>query len=421
MSIQTVNLAPTVEIITIGDEILIGQTIDTNSAWMAKKLNENGFQIIQITTIQDNEQVIIEAIQLAFSRVQIVLMTGGLGPTKDDVTKNALCSYFNTTLEFNKEVEATIRALFVNRPEVLNELTLSQAFVPASATVIQNKRGSAPATWFDQGGKILVSMPGVPFEMEWVMSQEVLPRLALKYETPAFLHKTVVVVGIPESTLALRLEKWEENLPKFIRLAYLPSVGLVKLRLSGLLSDRKKLEEGFEHELVKLRAFLGSSIFAEEDIKPEEYIGRLLREKGLWIATAESCTGGNIAHQITSVSGCSEYFLGSVVAYKNEVKTQQLNVSMDTLRNFGAVSREVVEEMAEGVRENLHSDIGVAVTGIAGPNGASDGKPVGTVWIGVCNAEKHISRRFQFGMNRKRTIEMATLTAFMLIKELLEE
>ncbi len=412
---------PLVEIITIGDEILIGQIVDTNSAWMAKALNKEGFRICQISTVSDNEKHIEKAIDAAFKRADIVLMTGGLGPTKDDITKQTLCAYFHTELVHNQEVLDNINDLYASRAKVLNPLTLSQAYVPASATVIQNRRGSAPVTWFERKGKILVSMPGVPSEMEWVMSHEIIGRLCKHFKTPALLHKTVLVAGIPESTLASQLDEWETNLPDFLKLAYLPSFGLVKLRLSGFLPDRKALETAIETQLVQLRSILGTYIFAEEDCSPEAYIGQLLKAKGLTIATAESCTGGNIAHRLTSISGSSDYFMGSIVAYQNAVKMQQLGVSEESLRTVGAVSREVAEEMAEGVRNRLHTDIGIAVTGIAGPSGATDGKPIGTVWIGVCNSDKIISRKFQFGKIRKNNIEASTLMAFTLIKELLED
>lgn len=411
---------PLVEIITIGDEILIGQIVDTNSAWMARELNKDGFRVQQITTISDDESAILKAVDGAFSRANIVLMTGGLGPTKDDITKQTLCTYFNTQLVHNQAVVDNIREVFAHRGNVLNPLTLGQAMVPASATIIQNKRGSAPVTWFDKKGKVLVSMPGVPFEMEWVMSNEVLPRLRERFNAPALMHKTVLVVGISESALAMKLADWEDNLHECLKLAYLPSPGLVKLRLSGFLPDAIELEAIIEAELVKLRALLENAILAEEDAPVEEVIGKLLKEKGLWIATAESCTGGNLAKQITNVSGSSTYFKGSVVAYQNEVKMQELGVSEETLRDFGAVSQETVEEMAEGIRKKLNTDLGVGISGIAGPTGATEGKPVGTVWISVCNQDKSLTRRFQFGTSRKRNVELATLNAFAMIKECLE-
>jgi nicotinamide-nucleotide amidase len=413
--------APTVEIITIGDEILIGQVVDTNSAWMAKELNKKGFQVIHIATVSDEERSILNVIDQAFSRSDVVLMTGGLGPTKDDITKQTLCTYFNTKLVYSTKVEQDIRELFSTRPHILNELTLNQAYVPETATVLTNRCGTAPVTWFEHQGKILVSMPGVPSEMESAMSNDVLPRLTTYFQTPTLIHKTIVVVGIPESTLAMKIAEWENQLPTCLHLAYLPAASIVRLRMSGTLEDRSKLETILEEETFKLRNILGKSIFAEEDITPEVVIGNLLKEKGLWLATAESCTGGNIAHLLTTVSGSSDYFLGSIVAYKNEVKIEQLGVTMESLSNFGAVSQEVVEEMAKGVRNRLHADIGLAVTGIAGPNGATEGKPVGTVWIGVSNNKLTLSRRFQFGQIRKRNIENATLMALALLKELLEE
>ena len=420
---KTINTTqgPLVEIVTIGDEILIGQIVDTNSAWMARELNKDGFRIHQITTVSDDETHILKAVEGAFSRADIVLMTGGLGPTKDDITKQTLCKYFNTHLIHNQEVVDNIKEVFAHRGNVLNPLTLGQAMVPATATIIQNKRGSAPVTWFDKKGKVLVSMPGVPFEMEWVMSNEVLPRLRSRYNTPTLLHKTVLVVGISESGLAMKLTDWENELHECLKLAYLPSPGMVKLRLSGFLPNRQELENIIEAELVKLRDLLEGAILAEEDIPVEEVIGRMLKEKGLWLATAESCTGGNIAKQITNVSGSSTYFSGAIVAYQNEVKIQELGVSPETLRDFGAVSQETVEEMAEGVRKKLKTDIGVAVSGIAGPTGATEGKPVGTVWICVCTQDKNISRRFQFGQSRKRNVDLATLNAFAMIKELVAD
>lgn len=417
---DTNNYNPLVEIITIGDEILIGQIVDTNSAWMARELNKDGFRVHQITSVSDNEAHILQAFDGAFSRADIVLVTGGIGPTKDDITKQTLCKYFGTHLVHNQAVVDNIKEVFAHRGNVLNPLTLGQAMVPATATIIQNKRGSAPVTWFDKKGKVLVSMPGVPFEMEWIMSNEILPRLREQFKTPTLMHQTVLVVGWSESALAMKLTDWENELHPCLKLAYLPSPGLVKLRLSGFLPDATELASVIEAELVKLRLLLENSILAEEDAPVEEVIGKVLKEKGLWIATAESCTGGNLAKQITNVSGSSAYFKGSVVAYQNEVKVQELGVSEETLRQFGAVSQETVEEMAEGIRKKLNTDIGVGVSGIAGPTGATEGKPVGTVWISVCTQDKSLTRRFQFGNSRKRNVDLATLNAFAMIKECIE-
>ena len=412
---------PLVEIITIGDEILIGQIVDTNSAWMAHELNRDGFRIVQITTVSDNENAILEAVDMAFKRADIVLVTGGLGPTKDDITKETLCKYFQTKMVFSQDVLDNINELFVNRPYVLNELTYGQANVPESAIIIQNKRGTAPVTLFEKDGKILVSMPGVPSEMKWIMSNEIMPRLKERFNTPALLHKTVLVYGIPESMLAIKLTDWENELPDFIRLAYLPNPGLVKLRMTGFLSDKEKLIEIIHQQLVKLRLILGLAILAEEDIPEEVLIGNLLKAKNLKLATAESCTGGNIAHMITTVSGSSAYFKGSVVAYSNEIKENLLDVAPATLIEFGAVSQQVVEQMARGVLKLMNADVSVAVSGIAGPDGGTDVKPVGTVWICVCTADDMISRMFQFGPNRNVNISRATLSAFAMIKEIVEK
>jgi len=409
-----------VEIITIGDEILIGQIVDTNSAWMAQELNKNGFRVFQITSVTDNEKHISNAIDQAFNRADIVLLTGGLGPTKDDITKQTLCKYFNTKLVFNQEVLDNIQELFLNRPYILNNLTFGQAYVPQSATIIQNKRGTAPVTWFDKEEKILVSMPGVPSEMQWIMNNEILPRLKIRFNTPTLLHKTVLVYGIPESALAIQLTDWENELQSPIKLAYLPSPGLVKLRLTGFLPDKKDLEERIEQELVKLRLVLGSAILAEEDTGMEVIIGQLLKEKNLQLVTAESCTGGAIAQSITSVAGSSSYYKGSVIAYSNDVKERILGVSHETLVKHGAVSQEVVEQMAQGVLAKLNADIAVSVSGIAGPDGGTADKPVGTVWICVKTKEKTLSRRFQYGSFRNRNIQMAALSAFAMIKELIE-
>jgi nicotinamide-nucleotide amidase len=410
-----------VEIITIGDEILIGQIIDTNSAWMARELNNCGFKVKQISSVSDDENHIIEAIKLAENRAEIILITGGLGPTKDDLTKQTLCKYFNTPLIFNQDVLDNIHEIYKDRPHVLNELTESQAYVPESATIIQNKRGSAPVTWFEYNGKILVSMPGVPYEMEWVMQNEVLARLITHFDTPEIIHKNILVYGYPESSLAIKISDWENSLPVFIKLAYLPSPGIVKLRLSGSHEDKALLETELEEQIRKLRFILGEAIFAEEDSPAEVIIGEMLKDKKMMLTTAESCTGGNIAHLITSVPGSSEYFKGSVVAYSNEIKENVLGVRHETLLQNGAVSKAVVEEMAQGVLKIMDADIAVSVSGIAGPDGGTPEKPVGTVWICACTKDRMISRLYHFGQQRMRIVNMASLTALAMIKEIIKQ
>jgi nicotinamide-nucleotide amidase len=411
------DLEPLVEIITIGDELLIGQVIDTNSGWMAKRLNQEGFQVIHMTTVSDRAEAIWEAIDLAFKRVNIILVTGGLGPTKDDITKQTLCQYFGTSLVLNTAVLEHIKKTYAQRPQVLNELTIQQAYVPASATILFNDRGTAPGSWFEKEGKVLVSMPGVPYEMEGMMQTEVLPRLKKRFIPLAILHHTVLVHGYPESALAIKLSDWENQLPTEFKLAYLPSPGLIRLRLTGIGKDKKRLNALLQKELGKLRQLLGNALLAEEDIPLEVFAGNLLREKGLTLSTAESCTGGNIARLITSVPGSSTYFIGSVIAYSNDVKIKLLNVSPITLSTHGAVSQEVVEEMAEGLLQAIPADMAIAVSGIAGPDGGSTEKPVGTVWISVASHQHKISRCFQFTGSRDRNIQQASQSALILLKE----
>ncbi len=414
-------MSNTVEIITIGDEILIGQIIDTNASWIAKALNEEGFAVHQITSVSDTEEHIIEAIENALARVSIVLLTGGLGPTKDDVTKLALCRFFDTELVYNQQVIDTINRLFTHRKSVLNELTRSQAFVPKKATVIQNQVGTAPIAWFEINEKVLVSMPGVPTEMQWAMRAEILPRLKLKFNTPSILHKTLVVYGDAESALAIKLSDFEDNLPKSLKLAYLPSYGLVKLRLSGSATDPNALKKNIEEQVEKLYLLLGKNIVATEDIPMESIVGALLLKKKMLLATAESCTGGDIARLITSIPGSSAYFKGAVVAYSNEIKTQILGVSSQTILEFGAVSAQVVEQMAQAVMVKFQADIAVATSGIAGPDGGSEDKPVGTVWIAVCTRKHCVSKKFQFSSSRTVNVSLSTLAALAMIKDCIDK
>ena len=409
-----------VEIITIGDEILIGQIVDTNSAWMATELNKCGFELAQITSVHDDTNHIVESLQMALKRADVVLFTGGIGPTKDDITKQTLTKFFNTKLVFDQSVIQNIEQLFSTRPNfVLNELTRLQAMVPEDCTVIQNVVGTAPLTWFERDGKVVVSMPGVPYEMKNAMSTEIIPRLQKHFKTPVLLHKNVQVYGYGESSLALLIADWENELPEFISLAYLPNSGIVKLRLSGLLDDSLALEFAMNQQIDKLKNILGSAIIAFEDIPIEKLIGNILISKGLMVATAESCTGGNIAHKFTLIPGSSEYFKGSVVAYSNEVKVNVLGVSVDDLEVHGAVSQKVVEQMADGVRKLLKADVSIATSGIAGPTGGTTEKPVGTIWISVSSAEKTVSREFRFGSLREQNIIRSTQAALVMLKEII--
>ena len=409
-----------VEIITIGDEILIGQIVDTNSAWMATELNTAGFELAQITSVHDDANHIIEALEMALKRADVVLFTGGIGPTNDDITKQTLCSYFDTKLVFNDSVYQNIERLFANRPNYkMNELTKAQAMVPENCTVIQNEVGTAPITWFDKAGKVVVSMPGVPYEMKRAMSVEIIPRLQNQFDTPVIIHKTVQVYGYTESALALKIAEWESNLPEYIHLAYLPNSGVVKLRLSGFLENVLALEFVMNQQLDLLSQLLGNAIVANEDILIEQLLGNLLIASGKTVSTAESCTGGNIAHVFTSLSGSSSFFKGSVVAYANEVKENVLQVNSADIETFGAVSQQVVEQMAVGVRKLLKTDVAIATSGIAGPTGGSDEKPVGTAWIAVCSDDMVVSREFSFGKLREQNILRATQAALLMLKEII--
>lgn len=411
-----------IEIITIGDEILIGQIVDTNSAWMAVELNKAGFQISQVTSIHDDAELIKSALDLALAKNDIVLLTGGLGPTKDDLTKLTLADYFDTKLIFDPSVYENIETLFRTRPNVLNELTKAQAMVPENCSVIQNKVGTAPIMWFERGEKVVISMPGVPFEMKKVMSDEIIPRLQEKFNRNAVINQTVQVFGYGESSLALKIAKWESALPEFLHLAYLPNFGLVKLRLSGELNNGNKLQEEINRQFSLLDEILGEAIIARNDFPLEQNLGEFLRTKKWTISLAESCTGGNIAHKITSIAGSSDYFIGSVTAYQNEIKENILQVNSDDLKNYGAVSQQVVEQMADGVRKLMKTDISIATSGIAGPSGGTDEKPVGTVWIAVSTKEKTISEKYQFGnYSRENIIERSTMAAMIMALELLRK
>lgn len=409
-----------VEIITIGDEILIGQIVDTNSAWMGAELSKAGFDVVQITSVHDEAMPIQSALEAALGRADVVLVTGGIGPTKDDVTKRTLCDFFHTRLVHSEAVLQNIQRLYTHRRDVLNDLTRAQAMVPEGATIIQNTVGTAPITWFDcEGGQVVVSMPGVPYEMRQAMNAEVIPRLQKKFDTPALLHKTLLVTGYPESALALKMADWEAALPANLHVAYLPNYSIIRLRLTGTGDDMLALDFAMNQQVDRLKALLGTAVVCDEDITVAEWLGRLLKSRGLTLATAESCTGGNIAHLITQVPGSSEYFKGTVVSYANEVKTGVLGVRAADLERDGAVSQPVVEQMAQGVRRLLRTDWAVATSGIMGPGGGTPDKPVGTVWMAVCSADRLISRPYHVNHHREQNIERASQLALLMLRELL--
>lgn len=407
------------EIITIGDELLIGQVVDTNSAWIGRELNKVGIEVIRVVSVRDRSDEIIEAIDAAMQRSSVVLVTGGLGPTKDDITKQALCDYFHTELVFSEEIFENVKRVLSGRIP-MNALNKSQAMVPKDCLVINNRVGSASVSWFERNGKVLVSMPGVPQEMTTVMSEEVIPRLADKFRTDVIVHKTFTVKNQPESVLAEKLEYWEAALPLCIKLAYLPKPGIIRLRLTGRGQSKEEIKSLIDDASVRLKAILGDDIFDEEDAPLERIIGDLLRKKGITLSTAESCTGGSIATRLTSVAGSSDYFKGAVVAYANEVKTSLLNVSPQTLAEQGAVSEKTVIEMVKGAMNTLKTDCAVATSGIAGPGGGTNEKPVGTVWIAAAYKKEIRTMKQDSNRGREMNIERAGNNALLLLLELLK-
>ncbi len=407
------------ELITIGDELLIGQVVDTNSAWMGRELNNIGIEVLRIVSVRDREEEILEAIDNAMKRVNIVLVTGGLGPTKDDITKQTLCKYFNTELIFSEEVFENVKRVLAGKIP-MNKLNKGQAMVPKNCTVINNPVGSASVSWFERDGKVLVSMPGVPQEMTTVMAESVLPKLHERFQTDVIMHQTFLVQHYPESVLAEKLEAWEVALPDCIKLAYLPKLGIIRMRLTGRGHDRKEVETLLNREKAKLETILGEDIFSEEDTPLEVIIGELLKKRKLTVSTAESCTGGSIAERLTSIAGSSEYFKGSIVAYSNEVKKDLLYMSSETLEKYGAVSEETVIEMVKGAMKALKTDCAVATSGIAGPGGGTPEKPVGTVWIAA--GYKNEIRTYKQETNRGRAmnIERAGNNALLMLRDLLK-
>lgn len=408
------------EIITIGDELLIGQVVDTNSAWMGQQLNQQGIKVHQITSVSDEEQHILDALKEASSRVDLVLITGGLGPTKDDITKVTLCKYFNTSLVFNDAAYENLVTVFKRFNRDITPRNRTQAEVPANCTAIINQRGTAPGMWFEEKGKVYVSMPGVPHEMKAMMTNDVLPKLKARFETPFIMHKTVLTQGIGESFLADQLVQFEEELPSEFKLAYLPASSMVRLRLTAM-GEENDIRKKMETELAKLIAVAKPYIYGYDDESLEKVVGNLLKQKKKTVCTAESCTGGYVSHMITKVAGSSEYYLGSTITYSYASKTNILKVPADLLEKHGAVSEEVARIMADESRKLLGADYSIATTGIAGPGGGTPDKPVGTVWVAVASKDKTIAKRFQFGGDRERNIEVTALHGLNMLRGMLVE
>jgi len=404
------------EIISIGDELLVGQVVNTNAAWMAHHLNEIGIPVKKISDIADNAEEITKALDEAFSRSDVILVTGGLGPTKDDITKHTLRDYFKTELVFHQPSYENITRLFGSRGFAISPINRKQAEVPANCTPLINYNGTAPGMWFEKDGKILVSLPGVPFEMEAIMEQYILPRLAEEDNQRVVAHKTILTQGIGESALSEMIKDWEESLPAKMKLAYLPQPGIVRLRLTAYGETKEKTLQAVENQAKTLQSLIPELIYGFGNDTMEQIIGRLLKEKNCSLSTAESCTGGYLAHLITSVPGASDYYQGSVIAYSNQVKQEFLRVSEGSLKLYGAVSEQVVKEMAGGARKRFNSDFAVSVSGIAGPDGGTPEKPVGTVWIAVASKNGITAKKFMFGEHRGRNIRRAALAALNLLR-----
>lgn len=416
-----------VSIINIGDELLIGQVVNTNASNMSKLLISSGFDVIEVCTIADREEAIRSTLERSLAKSDAVLITGGLGPTKDDITKHTLCSFFGSRLVENEVALANIRRIFDEKGYPLTEINRQQSWVPECCTMINNVLGTAPGMWFEKEregngtSQVVVSLPGVPFEMLNLMETEILPRLRNHFGAEFILNKNILVQGIGESFLSDRIEKWELALPESIRLAYLPQAGMVKLRLTARGTDEQMLRRQIAEAVEGLYPLAGEFIVGEDMESLPEVVACKMKQMGASLATAESCTGGTIASKLTAMSGASEYFRGGVVAYSNDVKECALGVKHDTLAAHGAVSEETAREMAEGVRKRLGADFAIATTGIAGPTGGTAEKPVGTVWIAVASEKETVAVCKQFGSDRLRTIERTCNEAYSLLVKVASE
>jgi len=406
----------TAELLTIGDEILFGQIVDTNSQWMSVELTNIGIKVIRKTTVGDIESEILNAFAEAESRADVVLITGGLGPTNDDLTKPCLAKYFNCGLKMHEEALAEVTEFFKSRGRELTELNRQQAALPECCEKITNKMGTAPGMWFGRNGKVFVSMPGVPHEMKRMMTDIILPKLQKTFNTPIIQHTVIRTVGLGESFLAEKIAPWENSLPSHIKLAYLPSLGEVRLRLTAMGTDKQALQKESDQLVAQLRPLAGEYIFGIGDIPLEVVLGNTLRDKKLSLAVAESCTGGYLSHLITSVPGSSDYFLGSMIPYGYEIKMRQLGVKPETLEKHGAVSEPTIMEMANLVRAKFNTDIGVATSGIAGPGGETPEKPVGTVWIAYSDKHQTVTKKLQLSKDRLINIKMASIAVLNLIR-----
>ncbi|MBR4969263.1 MAG: competence/damage-inducible protein A [Alistipes sp.] len=404
-------------IITIGDEILIGQILDTNSRYISRALNAHGIVVAERTSIGDNRAQIIETLDRALAQSEVVIITGGLGPTKDDITKHTLCDYFGSTLRYDEREAEHIRTMLEVRNIAFNELNRGQAMVPECCTVLHNAHGTAPGMWFEREGRVVISLPGVPFEMQHLIDDEVMPRLCKQFELREIVHRTMITFGIAESILAERIAAWEDALPEYLHLAYLPAPNVVRLRLSAYEVEGKEVSREIDAQFTKLQEIIPNNIAGFEEASVEELVHNILTEKGLTLAVAESCTGGVIASKFTAQAGASTYFLCGVVAYSNDIKCNVLGVKYADIERVGAVSEAVAMSMADGARAISGANFAISTTGIAGPTGGSAEKPVGTVWIGISTPTKTYAVLKHCGTDRSQIISRASAYAIALLYE----
>jgi len=410
-----------IHILTVGDEILIGQIVDTNSAWMGQQLNLMGAEIDKIITVGDTYEDMVRELDRSVEEADVVLITGGLGPTKDDITKKALAGFMGVGMAFHEPTWERIQRFFNKLGRSTTQAHKEQCFLPEGTTVLYNKMGTAPGMWFQHRNTILVSMPGVPYEMKYLMEQEVMPRIREVYPGRPIAHRTLLTVGEGESRIADRLADFEAGLPRYIKLAYLPNLGRVRLRLTARGDDQARIERELDQHLDTMQGLLSDLVYGHERQQLEEVLGITLKQLGLTLGTAESCTGGHIAHRITSISGSSAYFSGSIVAYANEVKINMLKVRTETLEEYGAVSEQTVREMVDGARKVLGVDLAVSISGIAGPGGGTPEKPVGTIWMAVGNGATTETFKLQAGKDRLKNIQYATVYALNLVRTFLRQ
>jgi nicotinamide-nucleotide amidase len=420
MNLQMINAS----VVTIGDELLIGQVVDTNSAYIAQELNKIGIWVKRRVSVGDVKDDIKRALDEESQYSDIIVMTGGLGPTADDITKPVLCEYFGGQMIVNEEVLNHVRYLFekvYRRPGPLLEVNLKQAEVPSVCTVLHNARGTAPGMWFETKGKVYVSMPGVPNEMKGLLQEKVIPKLKEHFVTPAIVHQVIFTAGVGESMLADRIKDWEASLPQQMKLAYLPNYGMVRLRITAIGENKNKLEEEIETQLKSLKPLITEWYVIDEDLTMQQVVGKLLKERKQTTSTAESCTGGYIAHLLTLDAGASSNYKGTIVCYDNQVKIDVLNVDKKTIDEEGAVSEAVVIQMVKGSLEKLKTDYAIATSGIMGPDGGSEKKPVGMVWVAVGNKDKIVTKEFQFRFDRVRNIELTAINALNLLRKFILE